>query len=142
MSLPPSLVSYLAHQFNRFQTPFALKTLVAPSDRADSFVIYAPRRFGKIVAMIVRETPIPLRADTPWFTLRLAPGIAVADDPPGNKSFGETRSRLVALGILDADECGADRLASVRERFIRAGLDWERPWLRPGQGDLEDLIGA
>ena len=82
-----------ARQLNRFQTPFVLKTLVARSDRADSFVIYIPRRYGRIVAMITRDAPIPLRPDTPWFTLRLAPGVAVAGSPGRGVSASNRMSR-------------------------------------------------
>ena len=138
----PDLLDALTGLLNRYQTPYQLKTPVAPAgyDRADTAVLYVGARYFPIVARIVallRER-LALENPVPLFTKRLWPGIGVAMEPGSGESFGAHRSRLVAEGLVDAWSRGTPRLEAVTERFIASGLDPARPWLAPGAADRFD----
>jgi hypothetical protein len=87
------------------------------------------------------EVAAALRPATPLFTLPLAPGIGLAEDPNTGESFGMHRCRLTAEGIVDAwsrgEQSGAARLAAIAAAFTRAGCDLDRPYLSPASADLE-----
>jgi lantibiotic modifying enzyme len=92
------------------------------------------------VLLSLSKTAGGLSRPVPMFTRRLAPGIAIADNPPGGESFGVSRMRLVAEGLADAWRNGpaspTARLRAVTKRFRSAGLDLRRPWLNPGNVEI------
>ena len=63
--------------------------------------------------------------------------------PSLGASFGSSRCRLVAEGILDAHERGStgleDRLDAVARRFARRGFDFEAPYLVPASANHNAL---
>ncbi len=129
----------IVRHLNRYQVPFILKVLSRTSafDRADSSVLYVPRRYSRIVSICLRECDLSLRNRSPLFTRHLMPGAGVADDPITGESFGQTRCRLTARGYLDSVLQGGSCMGQVRRSFERAGLDWSRPWLGPGNAEFE-----
>ncbi|MFE3170619.1 T3SS effector HopA1 family protein [Amycolatopsis sp. NPDC059090] len=142
----PSLLSALASELNRTDTPFGLKTVNDPAGllRRDSFVVYLDRESWLIhqhlFARLGEEHGELLRDDPPRFALRIAHGISFAHEPrryAPAMSFGEHRSMLVADGLLDAWEAGSStsraKVASIEARFTAAGLDARRPYLNPEQ---------
>jgi hypothetical protein len=143
------LIRYLSGTLNRFQIPFHLKALTDPTayTRSDSMVLYLARRHYHIVARIVLRMPADsadgLRTDVPLFTRQLRPGVGLAEDPNTSESFGMHRCRLVAEGIVDAWTRGRQetsvRARSVRNRFLSAGLDPDRPYLSRGLMDLPEV---
>lgn len=137
------LLDALTGPLNRYQTPFQLKTPVAPAgyDRADTAVLYVGARYFPIVARIVAPLVgrVTLEDPVPIFTKPLWPGIGVAMDPGSGESFGAQRSRLVAEGLIDAWSRGVPALEAVAERFAASGLDLARPWLGAGAADRFDL---
>jgi aminoglycoside phosphotransferase (APT) family kinase protein len=138
--LLPDLYFHLTSQLNRLEIPFTLKTLLALADRdrSDATVLYLARPYWLDVEVIIRQLPgavlSGLRPRTPLFTLRLAPGIGMADSPGGGESFGMHRCRLLAESILEARRSGQEdeesRLRTVRRRFWEAGIDLAHPHLR------------
>lgn len=116
-------------------------------DRCDAGVLYLPRAEALAGAALVRalHTAVAhhLRPGVPAFTRPLAPGLALAEDPGGGQSFGQSRATLVAEGIVRAHGRGnttpAARLEVVRERMIEAGLDPGAPYLSPGSTDAYDF---
>ena len=76
----------------------------------------------------------------PWWpplTLRLAPGVAFAEDPGNDESFGQCRCRILAPAVTtmvehldDPDDRHIDRL---QQALAAAGMDPERPWMN-GKG--------
>jgi len=76
-----------------------------------------------------------LRPRTPAFTLALAPGVGLAESPATGESFGEHRCRLVADGIVGADERGVApgdaRVEAVIENFAKSGVKIDAPYLEP-----------
>lgn len=135
----PELYERLTGELNRQELPFTLKTMLAPRDRdrRDSTVLYAQREHCARVEAMLLALPETLRArfgpGVPLFTRGLGPGMGMAESPGGGESFGMQRSRLVAEGIVDAWEGGAEggeaTMRAVQQRFEAAGLDWRQPYL-------------
>ncbi len=137
-------VGVLTAGLNRRGIPFSLKTLSDPRSyrRADSGVLYLePEHYPAARAAIRRchrEVREELRPEVPRLTVRLAPGLGVAEGPAGGDSFGQHRCRLIAAAVVRAFETGrrsaAARADAVAAAFRAAGLDPERPHLAPGSG--------
>jgi hypothetical protein len=137
------LMNELTVALNRFFIPFQLKAPAAPTlyRRTDTVVLYIGARYFTITARVVSQLrdAVPLEAAVPLFTKRLWPGIGVAVDPVSGASFGISRCRLAAEGIVDAwregsQEIGA-RFTAVAARFAAAGLSLAQPYLGPGVVD-------
>jgi hypothetical protein len=133
------LVQSLTSSLNRFQVPFRFKIVSHPAflDRSDTAVLYVGRRYYRIaaeIALAVRhELAFGLDEDVPLFTLRLGKGLAFAEDPGTQESFGMSRCRLFAEGLWLAFCEGRsqieDRLQRVQQHFAAAGTSLERPYL-------------
>ena len=112
-------------------------------ERSDSAVLYVPRRYAQLAFELVweayKQIGPNLRNDVPLFTLRLAPGLAFAEDPGTQESFGMSRCRNLAHAIWLAHQQGARateaRLATVEQHFRSEGISLERPWLNPGSAN-------
>ena len=109
-------------------------------DRPDAAVLYV----GDEDAMAVRAL-LPglwcalrhgLHPDVPALTLRLADGLAFAEQPDGGASFGMHRMGLLADAIVAVVATGVSsrsrRIALVLDRLVASGIDPARPYLNPG----------
>ncbi len=140
-----SLIKHLTVRLNLFEIPFRFKCLNDPAFyfRADAAVLYVNKRFYRAAAEIVRETytiSLPyLRASTPLFTKKLAPGIGFAEDPSTGESFGQNRSRLLAEALCEANLMGIKnatlKLKKVSAQLVRRGVDLSSPYLNRGSLD-------
>ena len=127
------LLTALGSALERRRIPFQAKVPVAPAlyGRADCGVLYLNfediEASLDIVADIRAAAQETLRDETPLFARRLAPGLAFAESPPTNESFGMQRCRLVAEGLVSACGRGATepeaRIEAICERFLHYGLD-------------------
>ncbi|MBS1854232.1 MAG: hypothetical protein JST11_02620 [Acidobacteria bacterium] len=143
----PAVIEYLTGELNRYQVPFRMKALIEPAlyYRTDPIVLYFARRYHQPAARIALRMPpeiaAALRPATPLFTLPLAPGIGLAEDPNTGESFGMHRCRLTAEGIVDAwsrgDQSAGGRIRAIAQAFTRAGCDLDRPHLSPSSAELE-----
>jgi hypothetical protein len=141
----PRLVHALTSRLNEARLQFRAKVVNDPAryTRCDAGVLYVHRDDYEAVAPMVRATYRQLagglRPATPAFAKRLAPGLAVAEDPGDGDSFGMHRVRLLAEGIVDAHERGladvAAAIGAVADRFARAGLDLDAPYVNAGSPD-------
>jgi hypothetical protein len=139
------LLQILSAELNRWEAPFRFKTGIHPAmlSRCDSAVLYVPRRSAAFTYELAAEARERigrfLRAEVPLFTLRLADGLAFADDPGNGESFGTSRCRMLAQGLWVAYCEGArhleERFAVVERHFRSEGIALERPWLNPGSAD-------
>ena len=137
-------------QLNAAKVPFHIKVLSDPNGyhRADAGVLYVHRRFGVQVGVIVgeiyEEVRQGLRPLVPLFAKRLADGLGLADDPGGNRSFGQQRCQLVAQATWDSFIQGElsreARTGGLIAAFLRDGLDPLRPHLGPGSEDDDSLM--
>ena len=138
----PQAVGRLADRLDRFRIPFQLKTLSAPeayARRADGTVLFFQRRHYSIVARLSLDVLADLdrshhRPETPLFTRRLAPGLALAENPGG--SFGLHRCQALAEALWNAHHQGQSgtvggQLTEVRRHLARRGIDLDTPHLNP-----------
>ncbi|MCC7173209.1 MAG: hypothetical protein IT459_22360, partial [Planctomycetes bacterium] len=83
----------LSTRLNRLRVPFSMKSLDRPEAywRADATVLYVPWWNLRLVLHEVEAfriaAPDDVRDVTPLFTRRVAPGVAVAEDPADGSSF-------------------------------------------------------
>lgn len=132
-------------KLNRYRVPFRMKSLTTRSHytRLDPAIIYFNKRYFHIAAELLngvrREIKGQLGEETPLFTLRLAPGLALAEDPGNGESFGMNRCRILAEAVwsayLQGDQSLAGRLAAVESQFKANGLDLNRPHLNGRSAD-------
>lgn len=145
----PALLHLLTLGLNRYFIPFSLKCPSSPAlyDRVDTLVLYPPRRYLPLVLEVLDEAvsvlaPL-LRSGEPLFTRRLLPGLGGADDPGTGESFGQSRCRQVAAGIIDAWTGGGALMDCIAARLTGAGLRLDALHLSPGMADLyRPLAGA
>lgn len=145
----PTLLHLLTLGLNRYFIPFSLKCPSSPAlyDRIDTLVLYPPRRFLPLVLDVLEEA-VPvlaplLRPGEPLFSRPLLPGLGGADDPGTGESFGQSRCRLVAAGIVDAWSTGGGMMEAIATRLLAANLRPDALHLSPGLADLyRPLRGA
>jgi hypothetical protein len=144
------LVGMCTRLLNEAEVPFSLKVLDHPTGfaRCDVAVLYlengAFARARESVSAIASACAPHLRSDLPAFAKPLTRGVAVGEHRSSlGGSFGSSRCRLVAEGIVTAHECGADRLAdrvdAVARRFADRGLNVELPYLASESPDRYEL---
>ncbi len=136
----PSLAESLTLSLEGSHIPFNLKYPAVDLlyERSDAAVLYVPSAWEsdcrRIIENLDAELLARLNPDTPLFTVQLAPGIGMAEDPGYGASFGSHRSTLVAEAIYDAWLAGdgdLDRwLLRVEQKFREAGIDPRRPYRR------------
>lgn len=137
----PALVRALTSRLNGAATPFRLKVADHPSrlTSCDAAVLYlsgdAFLALRETLARVAAELRFGLRPEIPAFTLRLAPGVGLAENNSAGESFGASRCALLAEGILRAHERGAvaarAQIDAVAARFAEAGVEIDAPYLEP-----------
>lgn len=141
---PAATVEYMrgiTRALNHAAIPFRTKVLSDPDSygAADSGVLYIDRAHREkaepLVMALHARLSQNLCASVPLFTRMLAPGLGHAEDPANGESFGVYRSRLVADGLCRAHASGETathvRIRRMRDAFVDAGLDPDRPYLQP-----------
>jgi hypothetical protein len=132
----PHLVESVTRWFNQFQIPFHLKCPdhVAGYSRRDSSILYVPRRYYPLTAMLIARVYDEVRSflspPAPLFTKPLADGLALAEDP--GESFGMHRCRILAAAMAESSgQPVEERMLAVRRHFEQHRLQPDRPWLNP-----------
>ena len=102
----------LTRQLNECNIPFDFKVLYNPQDyqRHDSGVLYFDKnnyeQVHRILQQVYQEHQSHFKAEVPLFTLQLAPGLALAEEPDNKfaerESFGMNRCQIIANGLLEA----------------------------------------
>jgi hypothetical protein len=145
------LMRSVTRVLNRFQVPFQFKCSVYPQgfDRRDAAVLYVHKRFHPIVRGLigawVEECRPHLRDDVPLFTLPVAQGVGMAEDPGTGESFGMNRCRHVAEAVWNAHSSGTPRQQyphELQQHFRKHGLDPARLYLNAGSLDHYSLYAA
>jgi hypothetical protein len=133
-------IAAVTHALDGAKVPYSFKcpSIAAAFSRVDSLVFYLdPDAWSAaapvMAAMAKRARPF-LRGVTPPLTERLAHGVAFAEDPGDNRSFGETRCAALAPGALrlaSADpQSNEQGVAILIESLEAAGIDPLHPWLK------------
>ncbi len=111
--------------------PWMLKAAADPDAyrRADAVVLYVPRPCSWAVARELRPLvgglAASLRTAQPPLTLAVARGVAAAEDPAGEHSFGEHRCAAIVRAVVDHPD---DPLAAVGACLLEVGVDPLAPY--------------
>ena len=139
-----AFVREATRRLNRAGLAFIAKVVDEPGgfDRRDAAVLFFERRDRERALEaaddLARALAPFLDPGAPAMTLPLGPGVAFAEDPGGEESFGSHRCLLIADAAVAAAERGLrtleDRLDLVRERFVEGGTSLEAPYLGTSVG--------
>lgn len=137
----PALVHALTSRLNAGHVPYRLKVANHPArfDRCDAAVLYLRADRFQALRRMLREVAGSLASRLhpriPALTLRLAPGVGLAESAGMGESFGMSRCRLLAQAIVDADKLGinapAARLTAVIGHLAKNGVAIEAPYREP-----------
>lgn len=137
----PILLQAATRLLNRYRVPFLFKCLDDPRAylRRDAAVLFVKRQYLHVCREVLPQLHAAasawLRDEVPFLTLRLAPGLGFAENPPGITSFGVHRMQLLAGGLLRAPDSATapiERVAEVTRQFAAHGIDVAHPFLNPG----------
>lgn len=139
------VVRLVSNTFNACRLPFHFKCLSSASDyvRRDSAVLYIGKRYAHLAVSLLSELyprlRANLRAETPILAKPLAPGLALAEDPDADDSFGTHRTRAIAQGLysafLEGQHTEGERLASIMQSFAAQNISTEKPHLNAKPDD-------
>jgi len=135
----PHVLEVLCSAVDALALRYALKCPLSPHDftRVDSLVVYLEKSCWRAaepaVRRVIEQVGTRLRPAWPPLTLRIAPGVAFAEDPGGGESFGQSRCRALAPAVLALREAhsarAGDGVAALGDALRAAGIDPQRPWL-------------
>ncbi len=145
-----AVMASLTEQLNLLAIPFSFKALYNPSDygRHDSAVLYFNssnyEAVKGILENIYRQHQNYFQPEIPLFTKKLAPGLALAEEPDqkfsSKDSFGTNRCQIIANGLLAAKKTGdnspASRMEAIVQQFDLLGIKLERSHLNANSEDI------
>ncbi|MBW4552868.1 MAG: hypothetical protein KME35_17420 [Aphanocapsa sp. GSE-SYN-MK-11-07L] len=145
-----SVMAGLTEKLNETLSPFTFKVLYNPSDydRYDSGVLYFDKSdyetVRQVVQIVYTESQAQFQPEIPLFTKRLAPGLALAEEPDqkfaAQESFGMNRCQIVTNGLLEAgrkgDHSPEARMVAIRQQFSLLGIDLLYPYLNAKSEDI------
>ncbi|BAZ33272.1 hypothetical protein NIES4074_57820 [Cylindrospermum sp. NIES-4074] len=140
----------LTQQLNELAVPFSFKVLYNPKEygRHDSGVLYFDKRDYEVVREVLQvvygENKLHFQPEVPLFTMQLAPGLGLAEEPDQKfaeqESFGMNRCQFVANGLLKAwyqgDNSIDGRMQAICEQFSTLGIDLQRVYLNANSEDI------
>ncbi len=145
----PWILDILTNDLNRYRVPFRIKCVTHPAlyERSDPMVLYVAKRFLPITLRVLEryreDFEERLQPDVPLCSKPLLAGIGAADEPGNGRSFGQTRSYILAQAALDAFVAGDDsytrRLEFANWRFSQLGLSLAHPHLSEGSTSRYEL---
>lgn len=143
------VMARLTTELNQARIPFQFKVLVDPNQytRCDAGVLYVQKcdfyRVAEVIRSIYPKIVEGLKPGTPAFTQALAHGLGFAEDPGERESFGRSRCRILAEGILRAHEQRItrvdERLEVAAQTFCEWGINLGAPYLNPGSEDVYEF---
>jgi hypothetical protein len=144
------LMENLTDELNRVAIPFTLKALYNPSEYecCDPLTLRFSRdnytSIREILQSVYIDGSLYFQPETPLFTKRLAPGLALAEEPEdtrsGAENFGQNRCLVIADGLLEArqqgDETAEGRMKAILYHLSLHKISLERPYLNPHSEDI------
>jgi hypothetical protein len=145
-----AVMGSLTQQLNKMAIPFSFKVLYNPKeyDRYDSGVLYFEKshydRIRQVMTAVYLENESYFKLEVPLFTMQLAPGLGLAEEPDQKfavaESFGMNRCQIVAQGLLQATEQGfntaSGRILAILSQFSRLNIDLQRVHLNAFSTDV------
>lgn len=106
--------------------------------RVDSVVVYLEAETwpatSPAIQALAKRVKAYVRTGVPPLTKQLGPGVGFAESPETNQSFGESRCRALAPGVLAVLQDGRSStdkgLCRLIDALEGAGIDPARPWQR------------
>jgi hypothetical protein len=149
-----ALMKTISQQLNAIGIPFVFKVLSNCDDyhRFDSGILYFELVDYAVIKLVVQnlyaEQRSHFQTQVPLFTKRLAPGLALAEEPKGNfnekEDFGMNRCQIVADGLLEAwrqgNESSENRIATIHRHFSLSGISYQCPYLNANSKDIYMLV--
>ena len=140
----------LTRRLNAISIFFHFKVLYNPDDykRYDSGVLYFEKgnyeAVRQVLEAVYAENQSHFQPEVPLFTMQLAPGLGLAEEPDQKfgvqESFGMNRCQIVANGLLfawqQADDSPQGRMQAILGQFSRLGIDLQRPYLNANSEDI------
>jgi hypothetical protein len=145
-----AVMGSLTQQLNEQNIPFDFKVLYNPQDyqRHDSGVLYFDKSSYQLVHQVLQqiyqEHQSHFKVEVPLFTLKLAPGLALAEEPnqkfAERESFGMNRCQIVANGLLEAwnqdKNSPEEKMQAIFEQFSISGIDLNHTYLNAESEDI------
>lgn len=140
----------LTRRLNAIPIFFHFKVLYNPDDykRYDSGVLYFEKGNYEVVRQVLEavyaENQSHFQPKVPLFTMQLAPGLGLAEEPDQKfgiqESFGMNRCQIVANGLLEAWQQGDNspeiRMQAILGQFSRLGIELQRPYVNANSEDI------
>ncbi len=140
----------LTEKLNQVAVPFSFKALYNPADygRYDSGVLYFETHYYELVQPVLLdiygENQSHFQPEIPLFTMELAPGLGLAEEPDqkfaSQESFGLNRCQIIANGLLgawqQAENSPEVKMKAILEQFSLLGIDVKRPYLNASSQDI------
>ncbi len=144
----------LTRRLNEMEIPFHFKVLYNPKDygRHDSGVLYFDKSDYEVVKEVLKtvyaEHQSHFQPEIPLFTMQLAPGLGLAEEPDQKfaqqESFGMNRCQIVANGLLEVWHQGDDstegRMKAILGQFSMLGIDLKRVYLNANSEDIYNSL--
>ena len=148
------VMASLTEKLNQVAVPFSFKVLYARDyyDRCDAGVLYFDKDNYELVRQVLSdvygENKSYFKSEIPLFTMELAPGLGLAEEPDrkfaSQESFGMNRCQMIANGLLKAwqqgDNSTEGRMRGILEQFSLLGIDLQRPYLNANSEDVYRVI--
>ena len=140
------LLGKLKSLLDELEVPYAFKFFTGLNffRRSDNTVVYLTRDAAKISRPLLqglRSRVAELCAfESPFFTLRLAPGISIARNPSGGESYGRYVCSILADGFAKSMHLnGGELIDALSAHLTRTGLDLSKIWAL-GDDDFVKLV--
>ncbi|MBE9197509.1 MULTISPECIES: T3SS effector HopA1 family protein [unclassified Nodularia (in: cyanobacteria)] len=145
-----AVMASLTQQLNAQAIPFDFKVLYNPNDyqRHDSGVLYFDKNHYQTVRQVLQtvyqEQQIHFQPEIPLFTMQLASGLGLAEEPEHKfatqESFGMNRCQIITNGMLAAWYAGEklpeNRMKAIFEQFSLLNIDWQHPYLNANSENI------
>ncbi|NER06070.1 MAG: hypothetical protein F6K17_27525 [Okeania sp. SIO3C4] len=145
-----AVMGSLTEKLNQVAVPFSFKVLYNPADyeRYDSGVLYFDKSNYELVRQVLSdvygENKSYFQSEIPLFTMELAPGLGLAEEPDkkfaSQESFGMNRCQIIANGLLTAwqqgDNSTEGKMKAILEQFSLLGIDLQHPYLNANSEDI------
>lgn len=140
----------LTRRLNEIEIPFHFKVLYNPKDyeRHDSGVLYFDKSdyevVGEVLKTVYAEHQSHFQPEVPLFTMQLAPGLGLAEEPDQKfaeqESFGMNRCQIVANGLLEAwhqeEDSNEGKMMAILGQFSMLGIGLQRVYLNANSEDI------
>ncbi|WP_375473651.1 T3SS effector HopA1 family protein [uncultured Nostoc sp.] len=149
-----AVMSSLTRRLNAIPIFFHFKVLYNPDDykRYDSGVLYFEKgnyeAVWQVLEAVYAENQSHFQPEVPLFTMQLAPGLGLAEEPDQKfgvqESFGMNRCQIVANGLLEAwyqgDNSIEGRMRAIIEQFSSLGIELQRSYLNANSEDIYTML--